>query len=240
MKQACGIIPARYGAHRFPGKPLAPILGKPMIQWVYERAGQARSLDKLIVATDDRRIFDACKSFGADVRRTSSEHKSGTERVAEVAEGLESPIIVNIQGDEPLINPLMIDDLIQALQENSVSMVTLAAKTEDLDKLEDSNIVKVVMDGDKNALYFSRSPIPHRPTDYFWQHIGIYGYQRDFLLKFCSLRETRLEKTEKLEQLRVLESGYRIKIIETQHPGLSVDTPADIIKVENFLNEQSD
>lgn len=236
MKTAIGIIPARYGSQRFPGKPLASILGKPMIQWVYERASHARSLANLIIATDDRRIFDAGKAFGAEVRMTSSTHRSGTERAAEIAAGLDSPLFINIQGDEPLVNASMVDDLFAAFQEDSVHMATLAVKIENLERIHDRNTVKIVKDSDNYALYFSRSAIPHHADDHFWQHIGIYGYRRDFLLKFCTLKASWLEKTEKLEQLRALESGFRIKIVETEHSTLSVETPADIIKVENLLS----
>ena len=240
MRKASGIIPARYESLRFPGKPLAPILGIPMIQRVYERAKQAESLEKVIIATDDQRIFDASFSFGADVRMTSSGHRSGTSRVAEVAAQLDSPLIINIQGDEPLLHVSMIEDLVQTLQDEATHMATLAVKSNRLSDIEDQNIVKVVKDKEDFALYFSRSPIPFNFEDYFWKHIGIYGYQRTFLLKFESLQETRLEKTEKLEQLRALENGYRIKIVDTPHSVLSVDTPEDIIKVENFLREGLD
>jgi len=237
VRKASGIIPARYESHRFPGKPLAPILGKPLIQRVYERAKQAESLENVIIATDDQRIFDASLSFGADVRMTSSGHRSGTSRVAEIAAQLDSPLIINIQGDEPLLHVSMIEDLVQALQDEAIHMATLAVKDNHVADIENQNIVKVVKDSEDFALYFSRSPIPFDSADYFWKHIGIYGYQRTFLLKFESLQETRLEKTEKLEQLRALENGYRIKIVDTLHSILSVDTPEDIIKVEYFLRE---
>jgi 3-deoxy-manno-octulosonate cytidylyltransferase (CMP-KDO synthetase) len=168
---------------------------------------------------------------------TSADHRSGTERVAEVASGLDSPIIINIQGDEPLLQGQMIDDLVMALQEESLPMATLAARVTDADRIQDRDIVKVVADKDGNALYFSRSPIPFRAGDHFHQHIGIYGYQRDFLLKFPSLPPSRLEACEGLEQLRALENGYRIKIIPTQYQVLSVDTPRDIMAVENFMKQ---
>lgn len=238
MRKASGIIPARYESRRFPGKPLAPILGKPMIQRVYERAKQAESLENVFIATDDQRIFDASLSFGADVRMTSPGHRSGTSRVAEIAAQLDSPLIINIQGDEPLFHVSMIEDLVQALQDKTIHMATLAARENNIADIEDQNIVKVVMDREDFALYFSRSPIPFNSADSFCKHIGIYGYQKTFLLKFESLQETRLEKTEKLEQLRALENGCRIKIVNTPHSILSVDTPEDIIKIENFLREE--
>lgn len=237
FRKATGIIPARYGSHRFPGKPLTPILGITMIQRVYERAKQTDVLENVIIATDDQRIFDISLSFGADVRMTSSRHRSGTSRAAEIAAELDSPLIINIQGDEPLLHISMIEDLVQALQDKTIHMATLAVKDNNMADFEDKNIVKVVKDKEDFALYFSRTPIPFYSTDYFWKHIGIYGYQRTFLLKFESLRETSLEKSEKLEQLRALENGYRIKIVETPHSTLSVDTPEDIIKVENFLRK---
>jgi 3-deoxy-manno-octulosonate cytidylyltransferase (CMP-KDO synthetase) len=238
LKLATGIIPARYCSSRFPGKPLAPLLGKPMIQWVYERALQATLLEEIIIATDDRRIFDAARSFGAEARMTSGGHRSGTERAAEVAASLNTPLIVNIQGDEPLLEGTMIDKLIESLQEETIPMATLALKVYEMDKIFDRNLVKVVKDSEGFALYFSRSPIPNMAKDYFWLHIGIYGYQRDFLREFPSLQATRLEKTEKLEQLRALENGFRIKVVETECVTLSVDTPTDIIKVEKFLMKQ--
>jgi 3-deoxy-manno-octulosonate cytidylyltransferase (CMP-KDO synthetase) len=237
LREATGVIPARYGATRFPGKPLAKIAGKPLIQRVYEQARKAKHLQKLIIATDDERIYSASQGFGADVRMTSPDHRSGTERVAEVAKGLDSPIFINIQGDEPLLQGQMIDDLVLALQEDSVPMATLASPVKELDRIHDKNIVKVVSDKHGNALYFSRSPIPFQIGDYFTQHIGIYGYQREFLLKFHALPASRLEACEGLEQLRVLENGYRIKIILTHYQVLSVDTPQDIIAVENFMKK---
>ncbi len=240
MKQAVGIIPARYGSTRFPGKPLAAILGKPMLQWVYERACSARNLSRVIIATDDERILTASKAFGAEAIKTSASIVSGTERAAEVARDLDSQIIINIQGDEPLIKAEMIDSLVEALQEDSLPMATLVLKTKDLTLHKDKNIVKVVIDEQGFALYFSRSPVPFQASDYFWQHIGIYGYQKTFLLRFSRLPASRLEKTEDLEQLRALENGFRIKAIETLHSTLSVDAPEDIIKVEKKIKEGTD
>jgi len=171
---------------------------------------------------------------------TSSSHHSGTDRVAEVAKEIESPIIINIQGDEPLLKGEMIDSLVVALQDETIPMATLAARMNDLSLLNEKNIVKVVSDANGFALYFSRSPLPFQTSDYFLQHIGIYGYQKDFLLAFSKMQPSRLEKTEKLEQLRALENGYKIKIIETQLPSLSVSSPEDIIKVENLLKKKTD
>ncbi len=211
-----------------------------MIQRVYERAQGAKLLRDVIVATDDQRIFEACRAFGAEVRMTSSDHRSGTERVAEVAESLETPIIINIQGDEPLLQGRMIDDLVKVLQEDDIPMATLAAMVHDVDLVQDKDIVKVVLDKNGYALYFSRSPLPFQPSDHFWKHIGIYGYQRHFLMEFRQMPVSNLESCERLEQLRALENGFKIKVIQTDSPTLSVDTPEDIIKVEKFLEKRTD
>lgn len=240
MKDAAGIIPVRYGAKRFPGKPLAIIHGKSLIQRVYEQALESKLLRNIIVATDDQRIFEACSAFGAEVRMTSSDHRSGTERVAEVAESLETPIIINIQGDEPLLQGRMIDDLVKVLQDDSIPMATLSAKVHDVDLIHDKDTVKVVVDKNGYALYFSRSPLPFQPSDHFWKHIGIYGYQRHFLMEFRQMPVSKLEHCERLEQLRALENGFKIKVILTDSPTLSVDTPEDIIKVEKFLEKRTD
>jgi 3-deoxy-manno-octulosonate cytidylyltransferase (CMP-KDO synthetase) len=238
LKLATGIIPARYHAERFPGKPLALLQGKPMIQRVYEATRTAKNLERVIVATDDKRILQAAQDFGAEARMTSSSHRSGTDRVAEVAREINASVVINIQGDEPLIKGEAIDELVEALQDEDLPMATLAVKEDDLNLLNDSNVIKVVSDKDGFALYFSRSPLPFQASDYFWRHIGIYGYQKDFLQKFCRIPPSRLEKTEKLEQLRALENGYRIKIIENKFSTLSVDLPEDIIRVENLLKDR--
>jgi 3-deoxy-manno-octulosonate cytidylyltransferase (CMP-KDO synthetase) len=207
---------------------------------VYERAQKAKFLKRIIIATDDKRIYQAAENFGAEVRMTSPSHHSGTDRVAEVAKKIKSPIIINIQGDEPLLKGEVIDSLVVALQDNTIPMATLAARMNDLSLLNEKNIVKVVSDANGFALYFSRSPLPFQTSDYFLQHIGIYGYQKDFLLAFSKMQPSRLEKTEKLEQLRALENGYKIKIIETQLHSLSVSSPQDIIEVENLLKKKTD
>jgi 3-deoxy-manno-octulosonate cytidylyltransferase (CMP-KDO synthetase) len=209
-----------------------------MIQWVYERACKSTHLQNLIIATDDKRIFETCQEFEADVRMTSPSHISGTERVAEIAETLSSSYIINIQGDEPLVRAEMIDALISAMWDEETPMATLAIKVKDLSLLEDPNIVKVVTDKQDNALYFSRSPLPYQSSDYFYQHIGIYGYRRDFLLEMCQWPPSRLEQEEKLEQLRVLEAGHRAKVVFTPFSTLSVDTPEDIIRVENLMTKE--
>lgn len=219
---------------------MALIQGKPLVQRVYERAQKAKHLKRIIIATDDKRIYQTAENFGAEVRMTSPSHHSGTDRVAEVAKEIKSPIIINIQGDEPLFKGEVIDSLVVALQDNTIPMATLAARMNDLSLLNEKNIVKVVSDANGFALYFSRSPLPFQASDYFLQHIGIYGYQKDFLLAFSKMQPSRLEKTEKLEQLRALENGYKIKIIETQLHSLSVSSPQDIIKVENLLKKKTD
>jgi len=211
-----------------------------MIERVYDSARRAKYLDRLIIATDDERIGEIARNFGAEVRMTSSGHRSGTDRVAEVAREIKASIVINIQGDEPLLRGEMIDELVVALQDKDVAMATLASRVNDMSLLQDNNRVKVVADRNGTALYFSRSPLPFQASDYFLQHIGIYGYQRDFLLAFTRMEPTRLEKIEKLEQLRALENGYRIKVIETSFLTMSVDSPQDIIKVENFLSGNRD
>lgn len=240
MKIASAVIPVRYQSRRFPGKALAPILGKPLIQWVFEGVKQSRLIDRVIVATDDERIFERAGEFGAETVMTSPSHRSGTERVAEVAQRLDAGLIINIQGDEPMVNGQMIDALVEALQDEKIYMASLMAKVFDLTLIEDANIVKVAIDKLGNALYFSRAPLPYQASDFFYQHIGIYGYQRDFLLKFAQLEPSRLEEMERLEQLRALESGSKIKMVEIAQPTLSVDTPQDIIKVEEFLKTKED
>ncbi|MBM3284403.1 MAG: 3-deoxy-manno-octulosonate cytidylyltransferase [Candidatus Aminicenantes bacterium] len=240
MRKAAAIIPSRYQSRRFPGKPLAPILGKPMLQRVYEGVCEAKRVDRVIIATDDERILNAARDFGAEAWMTAAAHQTGTERVAEVARGLRESLIINVQGDEPLIAGEMIDSLVEVLQEGSTRMASLMAKVEDMGLIQDPNIVKVVVDRNGFALYFSRSPLPFRPKDYFFQHVGVYGFRRDFLLRFVATGRSRLEETENLEQLRALENGYRIRMVATARPTLSVDTPGDIIKAENVLRERQD
>jgi 3-deoxy-manno-octulosonate cytidylyltransferase (CMP-KDO synthetase) len=239
LATAIGVIPVRFGATRFPGKPLAPILGRPMVQWVYEGARASKLLSRVVIATDDERIAAAARVFGADVIMTSPDCASGTDRAAEVASASSCDFVINIQGDEPLVRGEMLDGLVRGLVESGAPMATLMARVESLELLDDPHIVKVIADGGGYALYFSRSPLPHGCSDYFYQHIGIYGYRRDFLLGYKDLPPSRLERAEKLEQLRALENGRRIRLIEIPRPTLSVDAPADIIKVEQFLKRRS-
>jgi 3-deoxy-manno-octulosonate cytidylyltransferase (CMP-KDO synthetase) len=235
LERAAGIIPARYGSSRFPGKPLARILGKTMISMVYENARRARLLDELLVATDDERILKACADLGIPARMTSAAHVSGTDRIAEAARDMAASLVVNIQGDEPLLDPSAIDALVGALQDPRIEMASLMTRVRDQAAFEDLNRVKVVVDANGDALYFSRAPIPCRAPDGFFQHIGIYGYRREFLFRFCALPPSGLEKAERLEQLRALENGHRIRMVEVAHAALSVDTPRDIIEVEKLL-----
>lgn len=244
---AIGIIPARYASSRFPGKPLADILGKPMIQWVYERACGAKLLDKVIVATDDQRIFEAVEKFDGSVVMTSPQAANGTERIAEVARNLNSSFVLNIQGDEPLIDPGAIDQLVKLMRENPQSPVgTLVKKIERIEDLTNPNIPKVVIDKNYDALYFSRSIIPFYRDEkkqqqwfkrsVYYKHIGMYIYRREFLLEFVKLPASKLEKIEQLEQLRVLENGYKIKVAKTEIDSIGVDVPADIDRIISFLN----
>jgi 3-deoxy-manno-octulosonate cytidylyltransferase (CMP-KDO synthetase) len=233
-----GIIPARYSATRLPGKPLADICGKPLIQYVYEQARKSKLLEDVIVATDDERILKAVEGFGGKAVMTSPSHPSGTDRCAEVARQIDCDFVINIQGDEPLIPPEVIDKVAEALMESDEEIpMTSAATLANKEERENSNVVKVVTDQKGIALYFSRSPIPFyrnqvAPT---LRHIGIYGYRKDFLLKFVSLPQTPLEKTESLEQLRALEHGFKIKIVLVDYSPVGVDTPEDLERVRKLL-----
>ena len=239
-----GIIPARYGSTRLEGKPLKDIGGKPMIQRVYEAAQQAQWLDQVYVATDDARIVAAVEQFGGNVRLTSVDHKTGTDRIAEVAAALDVEIVVNLQGDEPLVNPAMIDEVIQPLVDDShLPMSTLCVPILEAEAQHDPNVVKVVFTQKGDALYFSRSLIPYpRKRDNFqaYEHLGLYAYRKDFLLTYIALPQSRLEINESLEQLRVLEAGYQLKVVVSAHPydGVSVDTPEDLEKVRQIVQAQ--
>jgi 3-deoxy-manno-octulosonate cytidylyltransferase (CMP-KDO synthetase) len=249
-----GVIPARYGSSRFEGKVLADIHGKPMLQWVWEAAKKAKILDEVIIACDDRRIEEAVQSFGGKAVFTSKEHPSGTDRICEVVNPLEVKVVVNIQADEPLIEPVMIENVARPLLDMpQLNMATLMKEIDDPQEISDPNVVKVLTDKDGLALYFSRASIPyhrdrpegngaasdsrshsqsHRPEG---KHIGLYAYTKDFLFIFKNLPESNLERIEKLEQLRVLEQGFRIKVIETKISTIGVDVPADLEKVRKAL-----
>ncbi|MGM0436892.1 MAG: 3-deoxy-manno-octulosonate cytidylyltransferase [Bacillota bacterium] len=238
------IIPARYESSRFPGKPLVEINNQPMIEHVYKRVKKAEVIDEVIVATDDRRITEAVKNFGGKVEMTSSAHKSGTDRIAEVAENLKADIIVNVQGDEPLIKPVMIDQIVKPFKRNNdLIMTTLKKRIDDLNKINNPNVVKVVTDATNFALYFSRATIPYQREDNsghvdYYKHIGVYAFRRDFLLEYSKMEESKLEKIESLEQLRVLENGYDIKVIETAYDTVGVDTPEDLNYVKELIQRE--
>ncbi len=263
-----GVIPARYQAARFPGKPLALIAGRPMIQHVYEAARRARRLDAVVVATDDARIAEAVRGFGGEAVMTSAGCRSGTDRVAEVARRRRAAIVLNIQGDEPLLHPAMIDQVAGVLlQDASVVMASLRRRLADPAELASPHVVKVVVDRRDRALYFSRAAIPFmkstiegrgargegrgncdpRPPSpapcpsvppVCWKHLGIYGFRRDFLLRFARLAPTPLEQCEGLEQLRALECGYAIVVPETMHDSIGVDTLEDLRRVEEFIRRE--
>ena len=247
MTHAVGIIPARYASKRLPGKPLALIQGRPMIQHVFERAVKARTIQRLVIATDDSRIREAASSFGADVLMTSPDHQSGTDRVAEAASQLLLPpeaVVVNIQGDEPLLQPEVVDQLVETLREAAdVPMATLVHPGFGHTDFHDPGVVKVVVDARRRALYFSRAPIPHPreatgPLTYY-KHIGLYAFRNHFLQQFTKLPPGVLEQMEKLEQLRALEHGFSILVVPTPYDSVSVDTPLDLMKVEEILEDLS-
>lgn len=242
-----GIIPARYGSSRLPGKPLAPILGKPMIQRVYERARQARTLDAVCVATDDARIVEAVERFGGQAMMTRGNHASGTDRVAEAAAQLGADIVVNIQGDQPFVDPAMIDEAVQPLIDDpAVGIATLVHRISAREDLDDHGVVKTVVDRAGFALYFSRAriPYPQKPVEHpVFEHVGLYVYRDKTLAVIAQLAPTQLEQVESLEQLRWLEHGLRIRVIETQCPdhaftGFSIDTEDDRRRAENMLRER--
>lgn len=241
-----GVIPARFGSTRLPGKPLIELAGKPMIQHVYERARQARRLDRLMVATDDERIAEVVRGFGGEAILTRKEHRSGTERIAEVAAQTPAEIYVNIQGDEPLIEPATIDAVAEAIAgDSAVQVATLCVPISGQADVMNPNVVKVVVDFDGFALYFSRAPIPWVREESaaalarHLKHLGLYAYRRDALLEFPALPPGELERVEQLEQLRWLENGYRICVAETTHDSISVDVPEDIERVERALRGDS-
>jgi len=242
--EVIGVIPARYASTRFEGKILADILGKPMLQHVWERAKQSMLLEDLIIACDDERVASVAKEFGAKVVLTAKGHVSGTDRISEVVNPLDVKVVINIQGDEPLIQPTMIDSLARALLEDSkVSMATMMKKIQVSSEINDPHVVKVVVDKNNFALYFSRAAIPFLAANseveppLYYKHIGLYGYTKDFLFTYKNLPASGLEKTECLEQLRVLEEGFRIKVIETKFDTIGVDTPEDLGKVKEILRK---
>ena len=242
-RKILGVIPARFSSSRFPGKVLARIASKTMLQHVWERVSQARYITSTIIATDDERVRAVARSFGARVRMTRSDHLSGTDRVAEAASAEEARLVVNIQADEPLIDPAAIDAAILPLTHDpDIVMGTLKKKIEDPREIGDPNVVKVVTDRDGDAIYFSRLPVPfyrdggrETPVPDYYKHIGLYVYQRDFLLGYSELPVGPLERAERLEQLRALENGFRIRVVETEYESLGVDTEEDLERVTRLF-----
>ncbi|MBI1317588.1 MAG: 3-deoxy-manno-octulosonate cytidylyltransferase [Candidatus Hydrogenedens sp.] len=236
------VIPARYASERFPGKMIVELEGKPLVYHAYARACKASLIDEVVVAADDERIADALAPYGVNVVMTSPDHTTGTDRVAEVAAQADAEIIVNVQGDEALIDPQVIDDTIRPLlREPDVAMSTACHALTDPAKIADPNIVKVVRDSKGHAIYFSRAPIPHvrgggateKPVHF--QHIGLYVFRRDFVIVYANMAPTPLEQLEKLEQLRAIENGYKIAVVETDYRCIGVDTPADLEEVRTLL-----
>src|SRR5580692_12293011 len=240
------VIPARYASNRFPGKPLAPIADKPMIQHVVERVRHASLPARVLVATEDDRIKSAVEAFGAEAILTRPDHRTGTDRIAEVATHVQADIYINVQGDEPLIDPGTIDSVAAAMAaDDSIQLVTPCAAITLPGEIMDPNIVKVVQDFDGQALYFSRAPVPwvrdtgDRVAARHWKHIGLYGYLREALLEFPTLPPGELERIEQLEQLRWLENGFHMHVVEKTYNAVSVDVPADIQKVEKLLQSRA-
>ncbi|MBI2421714.1 MAG: 3-deoxy-manno-octulosonate cytidylyltransferase [Candidatus Hydrogenedentes bacterium] len=242
------VVPARFASTRFPGKIITPLLGKPLVIHAYERAKQATLVTDVVIATDDRRVIDAVAPYGAHCILTRDDHATGTDRIAEVARGRSETLIVNVQGDEALIDPRTIDATIRPLLEHPELMMSTARHRISAEEALDPNRVKVVCDEAGRALLFSRAPIPHvrdavdremAPACY-WQHVGLYAYRRDFLLAYAAMPQTPLEKLEKLEQLRVLERGYSIAVVDTAYEGIGVDVPEDLIRVEKLLALEGD
>lgn len=238
------VIPARYSSKRFPGKPLAPIAGRPMIQHVVERVRGAGRVTRILVATDDDRIRKAVEEFGGEAILTRADHRTGTDRVAEVAAHVEADIYLNVQGDEPLMDPEVVDALVEAMTEDgAVSVGTPCTAIIQPKDIMDPNVVKVVRDFDGNALYFSRAPVPwvrdrgESVAARHWKHLGLYAFRRDALLEYPTLPPGELEHIEQLEQLRWLENGFRIRVVETDYDAVSVDIPSDVERVEKILRE---
>lgn len=236
-----GVIPSRYASTRLEGKPLKAICGHTMVEWVYKRALKSK-LDGVVVATDDERIVDEVKSFGGNVILTRKDHINGTSRIAEVCETYtDYDVIVNIQGDEPLIEPDMINSIIDSfIEDNTIPMSTLKYKLTDMTEIENPNAVKVVTDKNDFAIYFSRSVIPYPRNlnmDNYYKHVGIYGYKRDFVMEYAKMESTPLELSESLEQLRVLENGYKIKVLETPYKIIGVDTQEELERVREYITK---
>ncbi len=239
MMEAIGVIPARHGSTRFEGKVLADLMGKPVVQHVYESAMKAKMLNDVIVATDDERVRKCVVNFGGKALLTSSGHQTGTDRLTEVINPMDVKVVVNIQGDEPLMHYTVIDELVRTLlEDSSLDIATAIKPIKDKDELTNPNVVKAVIDREGFAMYFSRSPIPfERDTNprTFYKHLGIYAYTKDFLFTFTNLPKTELEKVESLEQLRALEHGYKIKTVETSFETVGIDTPYDLERAKRVF-----
>lgn len=242
MKKIIAFIPARYASSRFPGKPLAIINGKPMIQWVYEAVLKVEDISEAYVATDDTRITECVEGFGGKYILTSDKHKSGSDRIAECITKIEmndDDIVLNIQGDEPMIKTEMIKTLISAFEDASVYMATLKKEIKEKEEIDNPNIAKVITDINNDAIYFSRSTIPFDRDGLnnmkYFKHIGVYGYKKKFIEEFTRLENRNLENMEQLEQLRVIENGYKIRVIETEHQSIGVDLPEHIKIIEQNL-----
>jgi len=236
------VLPARYGSTRFPGKPLVKISGKPLVEWVYRRASEIDGVGELVVATDDQRIADVVESFGGNVVLTSGQHETGTDRVAEIARESDCEIIVNLQGDEPVFDPRMVEEMVGRLvADPATDIVTACHPIDSTGDYENPNVVKVVADNNGRALYFSRSPIPHgvyQQPDIVtraYRHVGVYAFRKKVLLRFTQLDRTPLEQSERLEQLRALENGMTIGLVVTNTQTVGVDVPDDVKKVEKEL-----
>ena len=247
------IIPARLSSSRLPRKVIIDICGKPMIQHVYEAAKKAKNIDEVYIATDSEEVEDICKTFTSNIIMTSDKHESGTDRLAEAVQKIDAENVINVQGDEPLIDPNLIDDLALALQNSEVPMVSAMNRIKKTEELKSPNVVKVTVDKNNHALYFSRSIIPHHRDEWetllnhhenipeplkFYKHIGIYGYKKEFLINYSKMEQTYLERLEKLEQLRVLENGFKIKMIETEYESIGVDTIDNLNNINTILRNQ--
>jgi len=245
-----GVIPSRWGSTRLPGKSLLPICGKPLVQHVVERARRCTELDDVFVATDDKRILEAVEGFGGNVVMTRQDHPSGTDRIAEAIAGMDVDLVVNIQGDEPLLDPLLVDTLVARMRSEAWDMGTAASPLLDAEALHDHSVVKAVFGAGQQALFFSRSVIPYsrdgdmtmvmegRPV--YWRHIGLYAYRRAFLMRLVAERPCLSERAEKLEQLRALHIGCRMLVVEAGESFVGVDTPGDLARVRRILEEQKD
>jgi 3-deoxy-manno-octulosonate cytidylyltransferase (CMP-KDO synthetase) len=244
---ALAVIPARWASTRFPGKPVAPILGRPMIAWVVDAARAARSVDRVLVATDDERIAIVARAAGAEVRMTRADLATGTDRVAEAARGANAEVILNLQGDEPMLSPDAVDRLVAAFEDPGVRMATLARRGVTEYERSDPHVAKILVDRNGHAIYFSRGPIPYRnspaaPTGVdrtAWKHVGTYGFRREALEEFASTRREAIEAAEDLEQLRALSLGWKIQIVEVFEEPVCVDRPEDVNRVEELLRTRS-